>query len=65
MTTVKLTIPNMKSSHCQMTVSETVTSLGATVAAVRSGEIEITINESLSRETVVAAVEGKGYRVSS
>ena len=65
MKTVKLTIPNMKSPHCQMTVSAIVTSLGATVDVVKAGEIEIRFDDSISREAVVAAVEAKGYLVNS
>lgn len=64
MDTIKLTIPNMKSSHCQITVSEAVASTGAKVTAVAPGEIEVVMDGTPSVERVIAVIEQRGYRVS-
>jgi copper chaperone CopZ len=65
METIKLTIPNMKSPHCQMTVTQTVKGLGATVKSMAPTQAEIELTNGISREAVVAAIEKAGYKVQS
>lgn len=63
MKTVQLTIPNMKSPHCQMTVTGVVNNLGAQIKSIAPTQAEIELPESLTKETVVAAIEQAGYKV--
>ena len=65
METIKLTIPDMKSPHCQLTVTQTVKGLGATVKSIAPTQVEIELTTGISRETVVAAIEKAGYKVKS
>lgn len=64
MKTITLTIPSMKSSHCQMTVTNAVKSLGAYVKAIGPTQAEIELNNGFTKEAVVNAIEKAGYKVS-
>lgn len=63
METITLSIPNMKSSHCQITVTNTVKSLGGTIKNVEPMKAEIELNDGLTRNTVIEAIEKAGYKV--
>lgn len=65
METIKLKIPNMLSTHCQMTVSNTVGKLkGTQIKNLQPGEAEISLNTSeTSQAQVIEAIEKAGYRV--
>jgi copper chaperone len=63
METIKLNIPNMKSPHCQMTVSTIVKNLGASVTSMVPGHAEIELPQGASRESIVEAIEKAGYKV--
>ena len=63
METIKLTIPNMKSPHCQMTVTNTVKNLGASVKSIAPTQAEIELNNGLTAEAVISAIEKAGYPV--
>jgi copper chaperone CopZ len=63
METINLTIPNMKSSHCQMTVTNTVKNLGASVKSMAPTQAQIELNNGLTREAVISAIENAGYKV--
>ena len=63
METIKLTIPKMKSPHCQMTVGNTVRSIGAEVKNLAPGEVEIKLTNDLTKKEVVSAIEKVGYTV--
>jgi copper chaperone CopZ len=63
METIKLAIPNMKSSHCQMTVTNTVENIGATVKSIAPAQAEIGLANGLTKEAVVQAIEKAGYKV--
>jgi copper chaperone len=63
METIQLNIPNMKSPHCQMTVSTIVKNLGASVAKMTPGHAEIELPQRVSRETIVEAIEKAGYKI--
>jgi copper chaperone CopZ len=62
METIKLNIPNMKSHHCQMTVTEVVKALGASVKSMAPTQAEIELTNSVSRDAVVSAVVKAGYK---
>lgn len=65
METVKLKIPNMISTHCQVTVSNIVGKLkGAQIKHIRPGEAEVAIDASQTSKTqVIEAIEKAGYRI--
>jgi copper chaperone CopZ len=65
METVKLKIPNMMSSHCQMTVRNTLGKMkGAQIKNIKPGEAEIDLDASeTSKAQVVEVIEQAGYRV--
>ena len=53
----------MKSPHCQMTVSNAVKTIGATVKSVAPTKAEIELTNGLTHEAVIAAIEKAGYTV--
>lgn len=61
METINLTIPDMKSPHCQMTVKNTVTALGGHVKAISPAKAEIELNNGLTRDAVILAIQKAGY----
>ena len=63
METIKLTIPNMKSSHCQMTVTNAVKAIGGNVKSVAPTKAEIELSDGLTKEAVVSAIQKAGYNV--
>jgi copper chaperone CopZ len=63
METIKLTIPNMKSPHCQMTVTSAVKNLGASIKSIAPTQAEIELQNGISRKAVISAIEGAGYTV--
>ncbi len=65
METIQLNIPNMKSPHCQMTVTNVVNHLGATVKSMAPTKAEIEMTEGMTRQAVVEAIEKAGYKVQS
>jgi copper chaperone CopZ len=65
MKTLNLTIPNMKSPHCQMTVTNTVEALGGNVKSISPTKAEIELKEGLTREAVIHAIQDAGYQIAS
>ena len=65
METINLTIPNMKSPHCQMTVTNTVKAIGGSVKSIASTKAEIELNSGLTKDAVVLAIQKAGYNVVS
>lgn len=63
METINLTIPNMKSPHCQMTVTNTVSALGGKIKSIAPTKAEIELTGAITREKVVHAIEKAGYQV--
>jgi copper chaperone len=63
METINLTIPNMKSSHCQMTVTNAVKSLGGIVKSMAPTKAEIELGNGLTKDAVVQAIKNAGYNV--
>ena len=65
METITLTIPGMKSPHCEMTVTNTVTSIGATVRSLAHAKAEVELKNGLTKDVVIRAIENAGYKVSN
>jgi len=63
METINLTIPNMKSPHCQMTVTNTVKAVGGKVKSVSPKKAEIELGEGLTKKAVIQAIQKAGYDV--
>lgn len=63
METINLTIPNMKSPHCQMTVTNTVEALGGNVKSIAPTKAEIELQEGLTKDAVIQAIQKAGYNV--
>jgi len=63
METINLTIPNMKSPHCQMTVMNTVKAIGGNVKSVSPTRAEIELNNGLTKDAVILAIQKAGYNV--
>ena len=64
METINLTIPNMKSPHCQMTVTNAVKAIGGNVRSIASTKAEIELTSNLSKDAVITAIKKAGYNVS-
>ena len=63
METLNLTIPNMKSAHCQMTVSNTVKAVGGNVKSISATKAEIELLNGVTKDGVIQAIERAGYNV--
>lgn len=65
METINLTIPNMKSAHCMMTVTSVLNKLeGANLKNILPGAAEIELTGT-TRSAVVEAIEKAGYNVTN
>lgn len=53
----------MKSSHCQLTVTNTLKNLGASLKSIAPTQAEIELKNGLKREAVIQAIEKAGYKV--
>ena len=65
METLKVTIPHMQSAHCQMTVTNTVESLGAIIKSIAPTRAEIELRNGLTKDAVITAIERSGYKVAN
>lgn len=65
METINLTIPNMKSLHCQMTVTSAVKAIGGGVKTIAPTTAEIELSNGLTRDAVVQAIQKAGYNVAN
>lgn len=63
METISLKIPNMKSTHCQLTVTNALTNIGASLKSVAPTHAEIELKNGLTRAAVIQAIEKAGYKV--
>jgi copper chaperone CopZ len=63
METIKLSIPNMKSPHCQMTVTNAVKNAGASVKSIAPAAAEIELQNGVTKETIIDAIKNAGYKV--
>ncbi len=53
----------MKSSHCQLTVTNTLKNLGASLKRIEPARAEIELKNGLTRAAVIQAIEKAGYKV--
>ena len=63
MKTISLTIPNMKSAHCQMAVTNAVKLVGGTIKSVSPGRAQIELADNITHDVVVDAIRNAGYNV--
>lgn len=63
METINLTIPNMKSTHCQTTVTNTVIAVGGSVKSMTPTKAEIELTNGLTKDAVILAIQKAGYNV--
>lgn len=63
METINLTIPDMKSTHCQMTVTHIVKSIGGNMKSVAPTKAEIALQNGLTKDAVIQAIQKAGYHV--
>lgn len=63
METINLTIPNMKSTHCQMTVTNSVIAAGGSVKSMTPTKAEIELTNGLTKDAVIQAIQKAGYNV--
>lgn len=61
---IKINIPNMQSSHCQMRVKNAVSSIpGVIVSSIEPGKAEIDLPETASQKEVTSAITAAGYTI--
>lgn len=63
METITLTIPDMKSPHCQMAVTNAVRKAGASVKEVGPSRASIELIGGVTKQSIVSAIQKAGYRV--
>ena len=61
---IRLTIPNMKSNHCQMRVANAVKEIGAEVRQIAPMQAHIELKGGATKKSLIKAIETAGYRVS-
>jgi copper chaperone len=66
MNTIKIQIPNMISSHCQMRVTNAIANInGISISHVIPGEVAINLSDAASEHKVVSAIQNAGYTVAN
>lgn len=65
METIDLSIPTMKSAHCQFAVQNAVTRSGAKVKNIYPTRLIVELSDGIDRNVVVDAIERAGYKVSN
>lgn len=65
METINITIPNMKSAHCRLKVTNAVKATGATIKSIGPAKAEIELANGQSKEAVISAIQKAGYDVIS
>lgn len=63
METINLKIANMKSAHCQLTVTQAVKNMGGVVTSVAPTQASIALTNGITKEAVIKAIESAGYKV--
>lgn len=63
METINLTIPNMKSPHCQMTVTNAISATGGKVKSISPIKAEIQFGSEITKAQVIQAIQTAGYQV--
>lgn len=63
METIDLSVPHMKSAHCQMAVQAAVTNSGAKIKSLFPSRIIVEVNGEREKNVVIDAIEKAGYKV--
>lgn len=63
METINLSIPNMKSTHCQMTVTNIVKAMGGNIKSIAPTKAEVQLQNGLTKDAVVQAIQKAAYNV--
>ena len=63
METIDLSIPTMKSAHCQFAVQNAVTNSGAKVKNIYPSRLIVELADGIDRSIVIGAIEKVGYKV--
>lgn len=63
MKTLNLNIPNMKSTHCQMTVANAVKAIGGNIKSISPTKVEIELGSGLTNDVIIQAIQKAGYNV--
>jgi len=53
----------MKSTHCQMTVTNAVKAIGGSIKSVAPTKAEIELNNGLTKDALIQAIQKAGYNV--
>lgn len=60
---IDLSIPAMKSAHCQFAVRSAVTNSGAKVKDIYPSRLIVELADGIDRSSVINAIEKAGYKV--
>ena len=63
METIDLTIPTMKSAHCELAVSNAVRNTGAKIKNIYPSRLIVELADGINRSAVINAIEKAGYKV--
>jgi copper chaperone CopZ len=63
METINLTIPNMKSPHCQMTVTNAISAIGGKVKSISPIKAEIQFGSEITKAQVIQAFKQRDIRL--
>ena len=62
---VKISVPNMQSTHCQTRVNNVIKEIeGVQIQNVEAGKLTVSITSDHKKDEVVSAIEKAGYTVS-
>lgn len=62
---VKISVPDMQSTHCQTRVNNAIKDInGVQIENLQAGEITVSVASESTKEEVVKAIEKAGYSVS-
>ena len=60
---IDLSIPTMKSAHCQVAVRNAVTNSGAKIRNIYPSRLIVELADGIERSSVIDAIEKAGYKV--
>jgi len=60
---IDLSIPAMKSAHCQFAVRHAIINSGAKVKSIYPSRLIVELADGIDRSTVIDAIERAGYKV--
>ena len=63
METIDLSIPTMKSAHCQFAVRNAVVNSGAKVKNIYPSRLIVELADGMDRNNIIDVIERAGYKV--